>query len=458
MSDRILDRILMVSADGHAAMPLSLLPDYLEREYHGWVEQLDAESEEILRLQDTAQQISDEVLELIDTDGAIGSGGRTGSFDMARRLAEMDREGIAGEIIFPGSAEATPPFFAGINLPYPAEVRSAGARAYNRWLADAMAEANGRVTAIAPMGPWHDMDATVAEVRWAAAHGFRAVTAPGAIKDPSLPHLCDAYYEPFWKTCAELDVVVAVHAGHGGVQGEMVAFMQRLAAAADTGQDVQHQVASGVEGSPFAPTLVPTQILYSLMLGGVFDRYPELHFSLTEVRADWVPATLELLDRRFDAGDTPLRRRPSEYWRANCWAGASSIKRSEVRLRDRIGTDRMMFGRDYPHTEGTWPNTWDWLRDAFVGVSEVEIRDLLGRNAVACYRLDESALRSVSERLGPRPDDIMRDGPTVDARVVENFDQRGGYHQSYEVVDAPKIEALFEQDLAAARLVAAAAD
>lgn len=446
------DRILMVSADGHAAMPLSLLPDYLEREYHDWVERLDAESDEILRLQGTAQEISAEVLAVVDADGAIASGGRTGSFDIDRRLLEMDREGIAAEILFPGSAEATPPFFAGINMPYPADVRAAGTRAYNRWLADAMAQTSGRVTAIAPTGPWHDIDAVVAEVRWVAEHGFRAVTAPGATKDPALPHLCDAHYEPFWKTCAELGLVVAVHAGHGGVQGEMVAFMQRLAAVADKGQDVQHQVAAGVEGSPFAPTLVPTQVLCSLMLGGVFDRYPALHLSLTEVRADWVPATLELLERHFDAGDTPLRKRPSEYWQTNCWAGASSIKRSEVRLRSRIGIDRMMFGRDYPHTEGTWPNTWDWLRDALVGVSEGEIRDLLGRNAIECYRLDESPLQQVADRFGPRPEDIMREGPCVDRRIVENFDQRGGYGQSYEVIEAEKIEALFAQDLVAARL------
>ena len=203
---------------------------------------------------------------------------------------------------------------------------------------------------------------------------------------------------------------------------------------------------------------MPTQVLYSLMLGGVFDRHPELHFSLTEVRADWVPATLELLDRRFDAGDTSLRKRPSEYWQTNCWAGTSSIKRSEVRLRDRIGIDRMMFGRDYPHTEGTWPNTWDWLRDAFVGVPEPEIRGLLGQNAVECYRLDEAGLQSVADRLGPRPEDIMRNSSVVDARIVENFDQRGGYGQSYEIVDAPKIEALFDQDLAAARLAAAPTD
>ena len=54
------------------------------------------------------------------------------------------------------------------------------------------------------------VDAAVAEVRWAARHGFRAVTAPGAIVDAGVPHVCDRSYEPFWKACADLGMVVAV--------------------------------------------------------------------------------------------------------------------------------------------------------------------------------------------------------------------------------------------------------
>ena len=49
------------------------------------------------------------------------------------------------------------------------------------------------------------------------------------------------------------------------------------------------------------------------MLAGVFDRYPELQLVLTEVRADWLPATLAILDKRFANGATPLRKSPTEY-------------------------------------------------------------------------------------------------------------------------------------------------
>jgi predicted TIM-barrel fold metal-dependent hydrolase len=227
-------------------------------------------------------------------------------------------------------------------------------------------------------------------------------------------------------------------------------FVRRVAAVAKTGADIQHAMAAGEEGSPFAPSFVPARVLYSLMLGGVFDRYPELHFAVTETRADWVPATLDLLDRRFAAEATSPKKRPSEYWQSNCYAGVSSIKESEVRLRERIGTDRMMFGRDYPHPEGTWPNTWDWLRDALRGITEDDVRALVGLNAIECYRLDARELGVIADRIGPRPEDVMRDAPCVDDRVVTHFDHRSGYHQTYEVVDEHALNALVSEDLALA--------
>jgi predicted TIM-barrel fold metal-dependent hydrolase len=293
------------------------------------------------------------------------------------------------------------------------------------------------------------MEATLAEVRWAADHGFRGITAPCAITDSSAPPIFDRYYEPFWQTCAELDLVISLHAGHGSAQGSIIEFFRGLMKESRSEDDALARMASGVKGSPFAPTLVPTQVLYSLMLAGIFDRYPDLHFSLTEVRSDWVPATLALLDRRFERGDTPLEKPPSEYWSAHCFVGASSIKKSEVRLRHAIGTSRMMFGRDYPHAEGTWPNTWDWLRDVLVDYSEAGARALLGENAARCYRLDEVALRAVGDRIGPRIDDLLGGGQPVDPRLVENFAQRAGYEKSYEEIDAAKIEKLFDLDLAA---------
>ncbi|HMG44241.1 MAG TPA: amidohydrolase family protein [Acidimicrobiales bacterium] len=442
-----MDRILFVSADGHTTAPPETFRPYMEARYRSWIDDaLQRENENFTRFTGAISNPPPEVLEAIDERRAMRSGGLLGSYDVGRRLAEMDQEGVAAEILIYGTQLATVPFFGVQNGPYPADVRFAGVQAYHRWVADCMAEADGRLFGLADPGPCLDMDGTVEELEWVAAHGFRSIAVPGIISDPALPPLYDPYYEPFWRACAEHGMVLSVHAGHGYPQGHMLGFIERITVG-KTQEEIIAAMVSGVEGSPFELDLIPRQVMWSLMLGGVFDRHPGLQLALTEVRADWVPATLDLLDARFEQGGTPLARKPSEYWEQNCWAAVSSIKHSEVRLRAEIGIDRMMFGRDYPHFEGTWPNTWDWIRDTLRDVPEDELRLLLGENAVRCYGLDREKLAAVAERIGPRPSDLLGEHH-VDPRVVANLHIRGGGTTSYEQIDRAEVSGLFEEDLA----------
>jgi hypothetical protein len=154
------------------------------------------------------------------------------------------------------------------------------------------------------------------------------------------------------------------------------------------------------EDSPLKLDMGPRRVIWQLMLGGVFDRYPDLKLALTECRADWLPDTLSMLDARFDEGDTPLLMRPSEYWERHCFVTASSIHRAEVEMRDDIGLDQLMFGVDYPHPEGTWPNTWDWLRFAFAGVPEDDARRILASSARTRFVVTASIV--IASPVSPR--------------------------------------------------------
>ena len=165
------------------------------------------------------------------------------------------------------------------------------------------------------------------------------------------------------------------------------------------------------------------------MFGGVFDRFPELRLAMTEVRADWVPATLTHLDALYDEhrAELPARRPPSEYWSSNCLASLSFVHRAEVEMRHEIGIERAAFGTDYPHPEGTWPNTRTWIGDAFAGVPEPEARLLLGENAIRFFQLDRAHLVDVAHRIGPDVNEVIGDRPDLDLALLENFDRRGGY-------------------------------
>ena len=119
-------------------------------------------------------------------------------------------------------------------------------------------------------------------------------------------------------------------------------------------------------------------------------------------------------------------------------------------MRHEIGLETITFGRDYPHAEGTWPNTADWLTDAFAGVPDDELRLMLGENAIRVLGLDRATLAAVAERIGPTVADITGRTPHLDPRLIANWDARGGYLKPAEQIDPEAIDALLRHDLALA--------
>jgi len=92
---------------------------------------------------------------------------------------------------------------------------------------------------------------------------------------------------------------------------------------------------------------------------------------------------------------------PSEYWRRNCWLGASQLVKRVVDSRDVIGVDRIMWGADYPHHEGTWPHSEVALRLNFSDVPEAEARQMTSENAAALYGFDLPFLQTIADKVGP---------------------------------------------------------
>jgi hypothetical protein len=115
-------------------------------------------------------------------------------------------------------------------------------------------------------------------------------------------------------------------------------------------------------------------------------------------------------------------------------------------MRHEIGIENITFGRDYPHPEGTWPNTREWLRDAFAGVSEQELRMVLGENAITMLGLDRAELEGIAARIGFTVDDILAPGPEIDMRMVESWDTRSGYLKPAEAAKPASIDALIAGD------------
>jgi predicted TIM-barrel fold metal-dependent hydrolase len=451
------DNLIIFSADGHAGADIETYRPYLERRFWGELDGLAAENEEYLTVAGRAAHPTEEAMAVFDRRGAVAAAGEFGAWDIDLRMQELDAEGIAGELIHYGTQCSTSPFFGHINRPCSPELRAAGARAYHRWLADFMAASDGRLFGVADPGPCVDLDETIDDLRWVADHGFVSVSLPGSVLDPTLPELHDPYFDRFYAACEDLGLVLSVHAGWGQRQGgffELLAKLREMSGSTlggersfeDTIELVDSMHAS--DDSPLRLDLLTRRPLWLLMAGGVFDRHPGLKLALTEIRADWVPATLAHLEQRLAEDGVELARTVREYYEQQVVVAPSSIHRSEVEMRDEIGVGQMLFGVDYPHWEGIWPNTADWIRVAFAGIPEPEVRMILGENAIATYGLDRDHLAKVAERIGPPPD-LLSD-PDVDPALVEHFHARSGFNRPADPVDLAELDRTLSADLAGA--------
>jgi len=97
---------------------------------------------------------------------------------------------------------------------------------------------------------------------------------------------------------------------------------------------------------------------------------------------------------------------PSEYFDRNCAIGASNTRRRELGRRYEIGVGNIMWGNDFPHPEGTWPYTREFLKDRFWDIPVDETAAILGLNQAAFYNFDLTALQAVADRIGPSPEDL----------------------------------------------------
>jgi predicted TIM-barrel fold metal-dependent hydrolase len=447
------DNIILVSADSHGgARPEDYRP-YMEQlaleHYDDFLEDSASFVEGLENLTSPTGAFSPDRLSLIDEDNVFRSGGAQGTWDLARRLQEMDREGVAGEMIVHSHQNSIEPFFTPSNRRTALDLRVAGLRAYHRWMAEFIAEAGGRLLGIADTAGV-DMDATVAELRWCADRGFRAVhVPPGFAREPALPPLYDEYYEPLWNVCSETGLRLVFHGGwamaaHGGAR-EARGMMHGSATAEPDPHQAERM--SKALGNQSLFEVLPRRAIWQLLVGGVFDRHPDLKVVLVELRADWVPQTFKVFDERFAEGDTPLTMMPSEYFAQNFYAAPSSTRRCEVELRHEIGVSRFMFGRDYPHPESTWPNTIDWIRATFAGVPEDEARLMLGENAIECFGFDRDKMAEVAARIGPKPADLLGDHD-VDPALIEHFHLRSGYGAAAVNIDNDALGRMVDKQLA----------
>lgn len=400
-----MSRITLISSDGHVAAHMSDYRPYLESRY---LEDFEAFLVDY-REHGVVTTDSTNITNRLDPEAAaewkekVADPGRLdASWDPARRVAELDKEGIAAEILFQEFATpflmSSPTHAATLKVKAPTDDQlSAGYRAYNRWLTDFRAFAPERSRGMAAIS-FHDIDAAVQEIKAVKEMGFAGIALPAL---PGTDRLYQERYHPVWAALQDLDLVVNIHVAIANTLPAYTGAPTLTSARAMVGADIF----TGVRN-----------LLPSLIFGGVLERFPRLRIVFTETHSDWVLGMLQRMDHSWDRSD--LRRdvrevvplRPSEYWQRQCHLGSSLFSRAEIAARHRIGIEKMMIGMDFPHSEGAWRyGTRNYLQATF-GAERVpsdEARRLLGTTAAEVFGFDLAALNRLAQTIGPDEADIL---------------------------------------------------
>ena len=389
-------RYMVVSSDTHAGADLQGYRPYLEARYHEAFDQWAA------TYHDAWCDVSGN--EDLDMDIGVASGDRNINWDSSTRNKELESQGIAGEVVLPNTS---PPFFpTGVIMATSPrtqedyELRWAGLRAHNRWLVDFCNDLPGRRAGVAQLFV-NDIDDAIAEVEWVAESGLKGgVLMPVIYPTDGLPPLYDARYDPLYAACASLGVPISQHSGAVGNPSD--------------------NIHDGLAIMYVELRWYVNRALAHLTLGGVFERHPDLKWIMVEQGMDWIPGRLAELDFAFaearkhrsvarsfiGASLDGLSKTPTEYYQQNCYAAASFMFRAEAAMRHDVGLDRIMWGADYPHVEGTAPYTIEALRYTFNDVPEAECRLMLGETACDLFDLDRVALEEAAARIGPSVEEI----------------------------------------------------
>ncbi len=311
--------------------------------------------------------------ELDDEDVLRNASGRT----VADRLADNRADGVDAELMFPNRGLlcwATPdPVFA-----------MAMCRQWNRWAHRFCGEhMQGDAPRILPAAAiaTGDQAGAMAEIRWAADHGFRAVCLGNSViygpKTFGELEYNNPSFDAMWSLLEETGLVVTFHVS--------------------TGRDPRAVGGNGGAIINYACHSMETTIepLVQMIASGVFERHPRLHAGLVESGIGFVPWLIETLDYAYKAHHfwvrPKLKEAPSTYFRNNCFATFQDDSAGLRYAEDLDLTGNFLWANDYPHHEGSWPHSAQAIERTMGHLSDESRTRILGENAARLFRLDPAA-------------------------------------------------------------------
>lgn len=284
-----------------------------------------------------------------------------GGWDADARIQDQERDGIAGEIIYPTIGMA-------LCNHRDAEYKQACMRAYNEWLAEYCGAHPDRLFGIGQTAAKTPQE-TVADLQHIRQLGLRGVMLPG---NPSETDYDDPCWDPVWEASIGLGLPLSFHVL--------------------TTRD-EHGAPRGSRLNGFLNIVRSNQNIIGLMIfGRVFDRHPKLKMVSVEADAGWAAHYMYRMDHIYNRhgghmGAESLERLPSDYFKENVYL---TFQDDWVAFQTRalINPRRLMWANDFPHSDSTWPWSQEILAKHTQDLSADEKRWILHDNVAELYGLD----------------------------------------------------------------------
>jgi aminocarboxymuconate-semialdehyde decarboxylase len=279
------------------------------------------------------------------------------NFEIEPRLAAMAQDGFDMQVLIPNNA----PFYYDVNGDMGANV----SRAYNQSIARILKKYPNKFIGIAAV-PLQDIELAISEAEYAVKElGLHSVIMYQNVNGKDLD---SEFLWPFYQAVEKMAVPLSVH----GVDSGPLLGVERFAR---YNLDV-------CLGFPFEVFTAISTLIFS----GVLDRFPTLRFGYFEVGIGWIPWLLDRLEMAYDARPAArekANRRPKDCF-SNFFFSFGSEDSTLPDVVNRIGSSRLMIGSDYPHPDGTSPNTIAMLQ-ARAGLSQRDLDNLLGGTAAEFF-------------------------------------------------------------------------
>ncbi|HKE12526.1 MAG TPA: amidohydrolase family protein [Myxococcota bacterium] len=289
-----------------------------------------------------------------------------GGWDPVARLHDQARDGVAAEVIYPtvGMVLCNHKDF---------DYKKACFDAYNRWIAEYCATAPARLLGCGQTAMRSPKEG-IEDLQAIQALGLRGVMMP---QDPATEDYDSPIYDEFWRAAIDLQIPLSFHILTGRDEimrprgPKMNGFLQIIRGCQD--------------------------IMGTLILGGVFERHPDLRVVCVEADAGWVPHYMYRMDhaykrhRNWLPPGQALSKLPSEYFRENIY---TTFQDDWVafQVANLMNWHRLLWANDFPHSDSTWPWSQEMLEEQCRRLTPEQREAILCQNVAELYRIDLSAL------------------------------------------------------------------